>query len=78
MITVAVVKNPFLHLNRFSFLRAVRFPAKADIMVANEVNIMRKWKHRLRDALFMLAVLLGAFGMNLFLQSWFDTRSMIP
>ena len=39
---------------------------------------MNKWKHRLQDALFMLAVLLAAFGMNLFLQSWFDTRSMIP
>lgn len=39
---------------------------------------MHKWKYRLRDALFMLAVLLGAFSLNLFLQGWFDTRSMIP
>ena len=39
---------------------------------------MNKARKMLRDGLFMLGVLLAAFGLNLFLQSWFDTRSMIP
>ena len=32
----------------------------------------------LRDGLFMLLVLLLSFGVNMLLQSWFDTRTMIP
>lgn len=39
---------------------------------------MKKLTHLLPDALFMLGILLAAFGLNLVLQSWFDTRSMIP
>lgn len=31
-----------------------------------------------RDGLFMLLMLVLAFGINLLLQRWFDTRSMIP
>ena len=39
---------------------------------------MRKWADFLRDGLFMAAMLLTAFGINLLMQKWFDTRSMIP
>lgn len=39
---------------------------------------MRFHKYRLQDALFMLAILAAAFGVNLLLQNWFDTRTMIP
>ena len=39
---------------------------------------MRKWADFLRDGLFMMAMLLTAFGINLLMQKWFDTRSMIP
>ena len=39
---------------------------------------MRKWVDFLRDGLFMAAMLLTAFGINLLMQKWFDTRSMIP
>ena len=39
---------------------------------------MANYKHRFSDGLFMILVLLGAFGVNLLLQKWFDTRTMIP
>ena len=39
---------------------------------------MRFHKYRLQHALFMLAILAAAFGVNLLLQNWFDTRTMIP
>ena len=39
---------------------------------------MNRGKKLIREGLFMLGVLLAAFALNLFLQTWFDTRSMIP
>ena len=39
---------------------------------------MNKRMKMLRDGAFMLTMLLAAFGLNLLLQSWFNTRSMIP
>ena len=39
---------------------------------------MRRQKYRIQDGLFMAVILLGAFGVNMALQNWFDTRSMIP
>ena len=39
---------------------------------------MKKNKALLQDGLFMLMMLVLAFGVNLLLQKWFNTRSMIP
>ncbi|MBQ8833434.1 MAG: DUF4118 domain-containing protein [Oscillospiraceae bacterium] len=39
---------------------------------------MQFHKYRLRDGLFMLAVLAAAFSVNLLLLDWFDTQTMIP
>jgi len=39
---------------------------------------MEKNKALVVDGLFMIAMLMLAFGVNLLLQRWFNTRSMIP
>lgn len=39
---------------------------------------MKKNRAFLQDGLFMLMMLVLAFGVNLLLQKWFNTRSMIP
>lgn len=39
---------------------------------------MSKYKSFVFDGAFMAAMLLLAFGVNLLLQKWFDTRTMIP
>ena len=39
---------------------------------------MKKQKYRLIDGVFMLAMLVSAFAVNLLLLEWFDTRTMIP
>ena len=39
---------------------------------------MGKRKHYLTDFLFMLLALLGAFGLNLLLQTYFQTQTMTP
>lgn len=39
---------------------------------------MKKRKYLLWDGVFMAVVLVAAFGVNLLLQKWFNTRTMIP
>ena len=39
--------------------------------------MVKRW-NRVRDGAFMALVLVGAFGVNMLLQRWFDTRTMIP
>ena len=39
---------------------------------------MGKYKRKVTDGIFTILILLAVFGLNLLLQTWFQTQTMTP